>query len=95
MNQLLKADGLPLPEYQVVDGSFVIRFKKIPKKTTSETTQEMILRLVKNYPQITRKQLSEKTEVSSDGVKYHLDQLRKAGKIRHVGSTKKGHWQIL
>ncbi|MBU1044353.1 MAG: hypothetical protein KJ915_08170 [Candidatus Omnitrophica bacterium] len=69
MNQLLKADGLPLPEYQVIDGSFVIRFKNVPQKTTQEaiqeTTQEMILRLVRNHPEITRKQLSYKVEISS------------------------------
>jgi predicted HTH transcriptional regulator len=24
-----------------------------------------------------------------------LDKLKKAGKIRHVGATKKGHWEII
>ena len=25
----------------------------------------------------------------------YLDKLKKAGKIRHVGATKKGHWEII
>jgi predicted HTH transcriptional regulator len=33
--------------------------------------------------------------VTPDGVKYHLDRLRKAGRIRHVGPTKKGRWEVL
>ena len=30
-----------------------------------------------------------------DGIKKQLDKLKKAGRIRHVGATKKGHWEII
>ena len=33
--------------------------------------------------------------VTPEGIRYHLDKLRKAGRIRHVGPTKKGRWGIL
>ena len=65
------------------------------EKTTQETTQEMILGLIKINSAITRKGLAEKTGLTPDGVKYHLDQLRGQGVIRHVGATKKGCWEVM
>lgn len=65
------------------------------EKTTQETIQEMILGLIKTDPAITRKGLAEKTGLTPDGVKYHLDKLRKQGVIRHVGATKKGYWEVM
>ena len=65
------------------------------EKATQETTQEMILRLIKTNPAITRKGLAEKTGLTPDGVKYHLNKLRKQGVIRHVGATKKGYWEVM
>ena len=65
------------------------------EKTTQETTQEMILGLIKIDPAITRKGLAEKTGLTPDGVKYHLNKLRKQGVIRHLGATKKGYWEVV
>ena len=65
------------------------------EKATQETTQEMILRLIKTNPAITRKGLAEKTGLTPDGVKYHLNKLREQGVIRHVGATKKGYWEVM
>ena len=71
--------------------------KTAPKieKVTQETTQKMILRLIKTNPDITRKGLAEKTGLTPDGAKYHLDKLREQGVIRHVGATKKGYWEVM
>jgi len=33
--------------------------------------------------------------VSTDGIKYHLNKLKSASVIRHVGPTKAGHWEVL
>ncbi len=65
------------------------------ENATQETTQEMILRLIKTNPAITRKGLAEKTGLTPDGVKYHLNKLREQGVIRHVGATKKGYWEVM
>ena len=60
-----------------------------------ETTQEKIIRLMKSEPFITRRELAERIGLSDDGVKYHLDRLRKMKCIRHAGSTKRGHWEVI
>jgi len=65
------------------------------QETTQETTQERILNIIKNKPYITRNQIAKEIGLTSDGVKYNLDVLRKNGRIRHIGPTKKGHWVIV
>jgi len=32
--------------------------------------------------------------ITSDGVKYHLNKMKKGGIIKHDGSTKSGKWII-
>lgn len=63
--------------------------------TTQETTQERILALLRGDSALTRKALSDCIGISPDGIKYHLDILRRLGRIRHVGATKRGHWEVL
>jgi ATP-dependent DNA helicase RecG len=64
-------------------------------RTTQETTQEQILALLREAPALTRKALADRIGLTADGIKYHFDRLRDAGRIRHVGPTKKGHWEIM
>ncbi|MGD2091461.1 MAG: winged helix-turn-helix transcriptional regulator [Candidatus Aminicenantes bacterium] len=52
------------------------------------------MQLIKEDPQLSRRAMAELVGISESGVKYHLDKLRKNGKITHVGPTKKGYWKI-
>lgn len=73
--------------------------QKTTQKTTQETTQkteDRILEILKQHPEYGRVQISEALgDITEDGVKYHLDKLRKAGKIKHVGPAKGGYWEII
>ena len=62
---------------------------------TTTTTQERILALLRAEPEITRRRLAERVGITPDGVRYHLNKLRAAGAIRHVGATKSGRWEVL
>ncbi len=53
-----------------------------------------MLVLIKSNPKITRKQIANELSITEDSAKYHLSQLKKKGKIIHLGSTKSGHWEI-
>lgn len=66
-----------------------------PAKLTGTTTQDIILKLLKNNPSITRNDLADKTGLSPDGGKYHLQVLKRQGIIKHTGSTKKGKWALI
>jgi len=72
-----------------------IGVRKPTQETTQETTQERILALLREDSTLTRKVLADRIGITPDGVKYHLDKLRDAGRIRHVGPTKKGRWEVL
>jgi ATP-dependent DNA helicase RecG len=63
--------------------------------TTQENIQARILALLSDEPTITRRELATKLAMTADGVKYHLQKLRLAGVIRHVGPTKAGVWEVL
>ncbi|MCK4506999.1 MAG: winged helix-turn-helix transcriptional regulator [Desulfuromonadales bacterium] len=89
----------PVIRYET-DGLWVeFQFKAVLDETnsitTQETTQEKIIAHIKGNFSITRRELAEKIGLSDDGVKYHLQKLKAAGVIEHVGSTKAGQWKIL
>lgn len=65
------------------------------QEITQETTQEKIIALLRQRPKLTRRDLAGKLGITDNGVKYHLNKLKAAGAIRHVGSTKAGHWEVL
>ncbi|WP_428274422.1 ATP-binding protein [Candidatus Palauibacter sp.] len=61
----------------------------------SRSTRDRIVALLRIDPTLTRAALATHVGMTPEGVKYHLDKLREAGRIRHVGPTKKGRWEIL
>ena len=65
--------------------------QKLPRKTT----QKIMEILLKN-PTITReKMMLELGGISENGVKYHLNKLKKEEKIIRVGSDRNGFWKVI
>jgi predicted HTH transcriptional regulator len=59
------------------------------------TTQKIMEILLKN-PTITReKMMLELGGISENGVKYHLNKLKKEEKIIRVGSDRNGFWKVI
>ena len=75
--------------------------QKTPQKTTQKTTQknettsQKILEILKEKPNVTRKELSEMIGITADGIKWNLDKLKKEGKIKRIGADKGGHWEVI
>ena len=63
--------------------------------TDSGSPRARIVALLRSDPTLTRTALASRVGLTPEGVKYHLDKLRRAGRIRHVGPTKKGRWEVL
>ena len=63
-------------------------------KTTLKTTPK-IIELIRNNPKITRDELAQQCGITLDGIKWQVKQLKDKGIIRHVGSRKDGHWEII
>ncbi len=94
----------PAADFKEVGRQFVAVFKrkyiKGSEKTTQKTTQktrEKILSMIKKNPYITRKELSEKLkkDMTEDGVKYHLKQLKQKGLLKRIGPDKGGYWKVI
>ena len=71
---------------------------KTTQETTQElpkTTQEVLLQHLRSQPGITMVALARATGLSTDGVKYHLTQLKRTGKLRRHGPTKGGYWEVM
>ena len=79
----------------------------LPKKTTQENytrkpfeksnssrIEKFISDTIKNNPNITINEIAEKMGLTRDGIKYHINKLKKDNRIKHVGSTKAGYWVI-
>jgi len=62
--------------------------------STQESTQEMILEVIRKQPFTTREQLAKVIGITPDDIKKQLEKMKKAKRIRHVGPTKGGHWEI-
>ncbi len=73
-----------------------------PSKTTPETLwtgqpnpRQTLLTLLRQQPQLTTPGLAAACGMSKEGVKYHLTQLKRSGKLRHIGPTKGGYWEVI
>ena len=89
--------------FREIGNLFIVAFRRPsffePKDAgeaaTQETTQEKIIASLRAEPTLTRKLLAQRLDISEGGVKYHLKKLKAAGRIRHVGPTKAGRWDVI
>lgn len=61
---------------------------------TQIDTEKLILDILRKTPNITQKELSQKTNVSLRTVKRVMQQLKENNVIERVGSDRKGYWEI-
>ena len=62
---------------------------------TGEKTTEKIIRLMRENPYITNKELADACGITEDGVYWNTKKLKKNNAIRRVGGDKGGHWEVL
>lgn len=66
-----------------------------PPKKHPRNTKEMLLELIRQQPDIAAPALASCLGLGTDGVKYHLTQLKRTGKLRRHGPTKGGYWEVI
>ena len=66
----------------------------ITREKTRAKTMDYILELMKDNPNITMKELSEKTGLSEKGIEWNIKKLKERKRIRRVGPAKGGHWEV-
>ena len=73
--------------------AFEVVSNKVSNKVTNKT-EDSIIAIIRDNPNITVNQLMIKTSLSEPGVKKNLKQLKEKGIIERVGSNKTGYWKI-
>jgi predicted transcriptional regulator of viral defense system len=61
---------------------------------SSEESSEKVLKAIAGNPQITAREIALTLGITPRGVEKTIAKLEFSGKIRRVGSTKSGHWDV-
>ena len=71
--------------------------KSVGKNTGKSAGKSVgkILKLLGEFPEITRESLAAEVGLSVRGVEKNLAQLKSAGKIRRIGGNKGGRWEVV
>lgn len=64
-------------------------------KETPRKHQATLLQHLQQHPSASVPELMQVTGLSTNGVKYHLNQLKRTGKLLRHGPTKGGHWEVI
>lgn len=65
-----------------------------PARTNLNETQRKILEVIRNNPNVTKKQIQEKTGKGKTTIDNGIAFLKENGFIAHVGSNKAGFWRV-
>ena len=75
--------------------SLIFLFFQIVSRKQPEGIQKEILNVIRENPNITRRELEELLDSSTGSIKHHLQQLVQKGIIKREGSDRSGKWVIL
>ena len=64
------------------------------QRTDTETSRERILALLREHPDLTMPALADRVGLSLGGVRHHLERFKSTGRLRRVGPTKGGRWEV-
>lgn len=64
------------------------------KEKSSGKSSEIILKLLAKDSHLTIPELAEKMNISTRAVEKHLQKLREADKLKRIGPTRGGHWEV-
>ncbi len=80
---------------------------QVTQNTTQDTTQvelhieklstedKQVLEIVKQHPNMTQKEIAVELGWKVDRVKYYLSKMKRQNMIRRVGTSQKGHWELV
>lgn len=88
---------VPLPSEKSSEETVKKNGEEEIKSNCGENTsaEEKILEAIKENAKITQRQLAAVTELSLRGVEWNMAKLKNEGKIKRLGSDKKGTWEIV
>ena len=85
----------PYVEFDEFSGFFNTTFKRKNVSGTSEKSDQKIIELISQNPEITIDELMQKLVFSASGVKKIIKNLEESGRVKRVGPDKGGHWEVV
>ena len=79
-------------EFKDLKTGFLVVFYRF--EGTTPKTRDKILHLIRQDPNITKKEIARYLNITLDGVTYHIRKLTKEGIILWKGPSKGGRWEI-
>jgi ATP-dependent DNA helicase RecG len=67
----------------------------VEEAETVEKTVEKILKLLRENPRITQRELIKSTGLTRRGVEWNISQLKTKKIIERIGANRGGYWEIL
>ncbi len=67
---------------------------KLTQETAQENTKEMVLELLRQNPKYTKSDLMRALAKADGTIKEHIANLKKEGRLKRVGGTKSGYWEV-
>lgn len=64
-------------------------------KSDFSDLEKKIIELLKAQPDVTTKEIMKKLEITDNQVKYYVKKLKDDGKIKRVGTNRKGSWKVM
>ena len=95
--KLMQDAGLTAPQLQAGADTVSITFAlpSVPmQEKSSEKSSEKILEFLKREPSLSAKALAEKMHMTSRAVEKQIGLLKKTGKLRRIGPSKGGYWEV-
>ena len=90
-----KLHGVIKPKFEeFVHGFKVTLYKEKFNEPVNEPVK-LILKLVKENPNITKQQMIEKISLSRATITRYIKKLKEQNLLKRVGSDKTGYWEIL
>jgi ATP-dependent DNA helicase RecG len=104
IREVCKKENAPFPEIEFDENYFYVGFKQSHeylklagrgiRETTQKTTQK-ILEAIKENQRITKRELASVIGISENGIKFHINTLKKKSLLKRVGPDKGGYWEVL
>lgn len=69
--------------------------KSTDKEKNLNPTRRLILKEIRNNPNITQPQLMDIVGIGKTAIQNNVSYLRKNGYIERIGSNKNGYWKVL
>ncbi len=71
--------------------------EKVGEKGVEKLSEKenIILRLIKDDPKISKQEMSTKGELTKKSVEYNITLLKRKGVLRRVGADRGGYWEVV